>query len=1680
MAVAPFEDFQGNYFPAQTAASSTTSFVSAPATGDALAIGLNYFQQNATSFGLSPADLTNSKVTSRYTDSDSGITHIYLQQTFNGLPVMDAMASINLMPDGRVITASANFVRGLSYPATITTPIPNISADVAVSTVAAGALLPVGNSLQVTSVSNDLDKRTVFADPAISSDPIPAKLAYIPSPGGGLELGWHVNVHAPSGEYWFDTVVSASGGRSGQVARVVDWANKFVSPGTASGTTSTSGSLVASGSTAGSESTATSSSALAAAAIIGPPAFYNVFPRDPEPVQDPLYGIRDIESGIEDAIASPFGWHDTNFIPGVEFTTTNGNNVFARPFVGASPDGGPGLNFDFPFNIAGNPAATPPDNAAAATTNLFYWANLAHDVAYRHGFTEGAGNFQVTNRTSAGLGNDPVLATAQVASPMPLNNAFMATPPDGQSPSLVMGLFNTAAPFRDSAFDGTIILHEYAHGISNRLTGGPANASALQALQSGGMGEGWSDWFALIQTIKSTDTAATPRTSGQWTLGQPLGGPGVRRVPYSFDMTIDPLTFNSYNGDIFPQQNNSEVHNAGEIWCSVLWDITWLLINKYGHSSDLYGKTGGENEALDIILQGMKLQPVVPSFTQARDAIIAADLALNAGANYELLWSAFARRGLGVTAFTVNSNSLVVFTSFDPAPGAAHAVGTVFNDADGDQKRDPNEIVVPGITVYNDSNNNSKLDASEIRTTTDANGAYSIAFLSSQTVRIRLVLPANFSQTTPANNAAHTFFINSGQTVAGKNFGIKGLPGQISGVKFNDADADGVRDAGEAGVSGVMIYADLNNDGRVSIVEPSAVTDFFGRYTLKNLTAGNGYIIREVVPPGRVQTVPGATALPNPFAHSGIIVQSGQTTTGINFGDTTAPTTPGGEPTGATGDDFGDAPLTYGSARHGILPGFAFRLGARIDAELGNQPTADATGDDVNPVPPPPPDPLPDPPPPPPPNPDDEDGIVFVGGGITPGLNASIQVTVSTGGNDPGKLQGWIDFNRNGKFDSNEKVVSNLILGAGVHTVTFPVPATASQGTTIARFRYGYEPDLGPTGPSVAGEVEDYSVISLPAVPVANPDVFPLPGEPLIKPNSVDYPLDVLANDTPTLFGPPQIVAGSFPAVLPGTGSTLELNATGDLILYTAGPGVVAPMQETFTYQVTDGNSVSAPGTVTINVSLADPIAFDDTFTLPIPPFSDPIQNEQLPVMENDLFPQPDTQIISVVDISGNPNASATIDPADPTMLLFSTTVGFRGTVIFQYTIDDSDPTTSPSSRFVTVQVVDSIGGIPDPVASGYLAELEVSILDAITGLPINVVSQGDEFLVRVTSQDLRPGGDEFNRGVESAYLDLLFDSDFIEPVPDPTNPLGFKIEFEPTYTVDRLAFFNDPGPGEINEAGGTHPSNQTDPPEGVGPGEVAVFTVTMRAKAPTPAGQPIQVVGDPADIVERTEITLMPDDPDGDPSPVELTDEQTFLRASGSLTILGAGQGQFVNFVNPLDVNQDASVSPIDALLIINNLNTGGSRSLAGGSVYVSGNAMVDVNMDSHLSAIDALLVVNHLNAKAALAAFIESARGEGESAGGTATAAGTSPNGDLADLALLDTAAPSNTTSMPTSSGPALLTTPTTTTTSTSSTTTPTAAASSTQATTSTKVDADAADDLFASLEEARTELRSRFRRR
>jgi len=350
----------------------------------------------------------------------------------------------------------------------------------------------------------------------------------------------------------------------------------------------------------------------------------------------PDKGARQLVSFVGDTtINTAAGWMGTS-------TTTTGNNVEAYLDSDANntPDNnnGAGLSvghatsptqdFTFPFSTTVDPRT----QQAAVVTNLFYYNNIMHDFSYRLGFTETARNFQVDNFGRGGTGNDSVRAEAQDGSGT--NNANFATPPDGSRPRMQQFLFTSPNPDRDSSVDGDVVFHEYGHGISNRLIGN--GSTALSGTQSGAMGEGWSDYWAI--TINNDGAV------GEYVTNNPAG---IRRAAY----TVPAAAVHDSYADL-----GAGTHEDGEVWAATLWDLRTQL---------------GATITDRIVLNGMKFTPTRPSYLNARDGIIQADQNLNAGANRCTIWTVFARHGMGVSAVGNDGTTHVAATDVPADCGGA-------------------------------------------------------------------------------------------------------------------------------------------------------------------------------------------------------------------------------------------------------------------------------------------------------------------------------------------------------------------------------------------------------------------------------------------------------------------------------------------------------------------------------------------------------------------------------------------------------------------------------------------------------------------------------------------------------------------------------------------------------------------------------------------------------------------------------------------------------------------------------------------------------------------------------------------------------------------------------------------------------------------------------------------------
>ncbi|WP_300672653.1 T9SS-dependent M36 family metallopeptidase [Soonwooa sp.] len=228
----------------------------------------------------------------------------------------------------------------------------------------------------------------------------------------------------------------------------------------------------------------------------------------------------------------------------------------------------------------------------------------------------------------------------------------------------------------DGSLDNAIVAHEYTHGISNRLTGAGDGSCLLATEDNEQMGEGWSDYFALMLTLRPTDNASVPRGMGTYAVSQSPTGLGIRPAKYSPNFSINNYTYGKTNGMEVPAAifgvvfgTQPDVHSIGFVWATMLWDLTWNMVDKYGYNYDVTADpNSGTAKTLQLVMDGMKLQPCNPTFAQGRDAILQADQQINNGANKCLIWETFAKRGLGVNAQSGGLNGLWVTDNGTPNP----------------------------------------------------------------------------------------------------------------------------------------------------------------------------------------------------------------------------------------------------------------------------------------------------------------------------------------------------------------------------------------------------------------------------------------------------------------------------------------------------------------------------------------------------------------------------------------------------------------------------------------------------------------------------------------------------------------------------------------------------------------------------------------------------------------------------------------------------------------------------------------------------------------------------------------------------------------------------------------------------------------------------------------------------
>ncbi|MFM8440760.1 MAG: M36 family metallopeptidase, partial [Acidobacteriota bacterium] len=637
--------------------------LTAPMQGDRAENLRSFARENKELIGLTDYEISSLKVRTNYKNPEGGLSFAHLEQQIDGIPVFQGEIKAGFTKSGELIRVINNLAPGLANSA--------VAADFGDPVSAVYSAYGNINS-QPTRLDTQLNERASTKLKAVFGEgdyATTAEKMYFPTEPGVVVPAWRVLIWEPVNAYY--VIIDAESG-------TMLWRKNITE-----------------------DQTQTSSYGV----YVNPNAMINVadspFPLTPGPANRNGAQGADIGRTTVSRIGNE-GLYSFNNLGWITDggTITAGNNVRA----GIDRDGTDGVdtngeavnasrNFVYtytPFNpntVSGEaPIPTtqsypPSDYQQGTVTQMFWIVNWYHDEMYRLGFTETAGNFQTSNFSRGGNGGDRVNAEGQDSSGT--NNANFSTPADGGSGRMQMYIWTGPNPDLDGNLDADVVIHELTHGLSNRLHG---NSSGLSTNMSRGMGEGWSDFYAHSMLSEPTDPLNGVYTTGGYatyllgSVGTNNYYYGIRRFPKAViaftggasNRPHNPLTFadidsTQYNaGDgafapAFTPSATDQVHAAGEIWSSALWEVRGQLVQRLGAAA-------GNRKALQLVTDGMKLAPLGPTFLQERDAIIAAARA-SSSLDVRDVWTGFALRGMGASA-TVNNqgtgnNTARVTEAFD-------------------------------------------------------------------------------------------------------------------------------------------------------------------------------------------------------------------------------------------------------------------------------------------------------------------------------------------------------------------------------------------------------------------------------------------------------------------------------------------------------------------------------------------------------------------------------------------------------------------------------------------------------------------------------------------------------------------------------------------------------------------------------------------------------------------------------------------------------------------------------------------------------------------------------------------------------------------------------------------------------------------------------------------------------
>ncbi|MES2684356.1 MAG: M36 family metallopeptidase [Pseudomonadota bacterium] len=439
-------------------------------------------------------------------------------------------------------------------------------------------------------------------------------------------------------------------------------------------------------------------------------------------------GCVDVVGGL----ASRAPW-DVNINTGQSTMTTIGNNAVTAESWGSplTPSSNyrpvsPTRSYSFAYENTWASSKCDPtvfvpqgNDIDATVTDLFVKHNRMHDWSYHLGFTELNYNLQMSNfgNTGTTVENDPEIGNVQAgavsggpSSPTFYNapgrdNANQITLQDGVPGITNQYLFQSLggaiyAPCADGDYDMGIVGHEYGHAITNRMIGGPD--SNIGGAQGGAMGEAWGDLLAG-EFLASYDLGPLqdekPTAIGLYATGNKNSA--IRN--YSLD--LNPLNYSNLGYDT----PGPQVHADSEIWSGTNWEIRKTLAEKYNSqfpandqqrikdcANGLYAADAcpGSRRWAQLMFDSYLLMPASLSMLDARDAMLAADLARFGGANQTELWRIFAKRGMGKNAYSSGPDDGAPIGNFE-SPLEAPAVVT-FKVLGGDEA---NAAIVAAIRV---------------------------------------------------------------------------------------------------------------------------------------------------------------------------------------------------------------------------------------------------------------------------------------------------------------------------------------------------------------------------------------------------------------------------------------------------------------------------------------------------------------------------------------------------------------------------------------------------------------------------------------------------------------------------------------------------------------------------------------------------------------------------------------------------------------------------------------------------------------------------------------------------------------------------------------------------------------------------------------------------------------------